>query len=69
MWFWIGVGLGSFVFASLLIAFAFARVLGALNGEVIGLLEDRVPASPGAHVTPPKARTSGGIHRLRRLLL
>jgi hypothetical protein len=44
MWFWIGVGVGSFIGLSLLIAFAFARALGALNGEVIELHEDRVPA-------------------------
>ena len=45
MWEWIAVGLGSFVALSFLVTFMFARVLGALNGEVVGLLEDRSPMS------------------------
>jgi hypothetical protein len=46
MWFWIGVGSGSFIALSLLIALAFARVLGALNGEMVELLEGRTSTHP-----------------------
>jgi len=42
MWIWIGLGLGSFIGLSLLIALVFARVLATLNGDMIELLEDRV---------------------------
>jgi hypothetical protein len=42
MWIWIGLGLGSFIGLSLLIALVFARVLATLNGDMIELLEGRV---------------------------
>jgi len=44
MWLWIGVGLGSFICVSLLVALVFARILGALNGGVVEFHEDREPA-------------------------
>jgi len=44
MWLWIGVGVGSFICVPLLVALAFARVVGALNRRVIELYEDRAPA-------------------------
>jgi hypothetical protein len=58
MWLWIGVGLGSFIGVSLRVALAFARVLGALNGGVVELLEDRPSPPATARVQKPEAEES-----------
>jgi hypothetical protein len=34
MWFWIAIGLGSFVLLSLVVAFAVARILGTIGREI-----------------------------------
>jgi hypothetical protein len=58
MWFWIGVGLGSFICVAVLVTFVFARILGALNSGLIELLEYRVPASCRSSASAPRPPTS-----------
>jgi hypothetical protein len=61
MWFWIGVGLGSFIALSLFVALVFARILATLNGGMIELLEERAAAeSPLARGGGVSARRSSG---------
>jgi hypothetical protein len=39
MWFWIMIGVGSFLVLSLLIGLALARILGTIGREISGLYE------------------------------
>jgi hypothetical protein len=56
MWMWVAVGLGSFLVLSLLIALAFARVLGTIGLEVSRLYEDEVWATrPASRESEPPA--------------
>jgi hypothetical protein len=67
MWFWIGVGLGSFIALSLFVALVFARILATLNGGMIELLEERAAAeSPLARGGVSARRSSGRQEPLSR---
>lgn len=55
MWIWILIGLGSFVGLSLLIGFAFARILGTIGREIGQLYETETWAA----LPPTRAAKSG----------
>ena len=55
MWIWIVIGLGSFVGLSLLIGFAFARILGTIGREIGELYETETWAA----LPPTRSAKSG----------
>jgi hypothetical protein len=59
MWFWVGVGLGSFITLSLFTALVFARILATLNGSIIELLDDR--AASESPIVRSAGQPSGGV--------
>jgi hypothetical protein len=42
MWVWIAIGVGSFLCLSLLVGFAFARILGSIGRQISDLYETEV---------------------------
>ncbi len=60
MWIWIVIGTGSFVGLSLLIGFAFARILGTIGREIGELYERETWAA-----LPPTRAAKGVNSRIR----